>query len=916
MKRPSCGWWSGRLRQGVLGYAGVCGFASFLMFLRSPTLASMPLQLEGPLSPSTGAIASDPSQRERDRLLQLLAQLRSQNYVERQKAFLELWRASPKADALLERLGQDSNLQQSTSLRWLQLLRKMGGEPKEVAEMFSNLELVSSGNYRPLLRMARDHQWAQIVTLLGLVDGDRRGLLVYDTDSCEELLSLAVSDSEWALLPNLVDLLAEEEQRVAIREVWRWLNMGIGSSEPMIEGVLAKCLQKDWDGNLEEAIAFAEGSDRQDIKEFLQQKGFCWKALAEPIRRVPEGMRVSQIDELFTATKNSLYFSWAGEVEASMAWKKVVDEVSENAFGHHELAFCLMTLGEMDRGLQLCEKISPRTAFMAYRLRGDYPSLFRMVGLDPLEGIDFEKWVNEKIAKIRDEDQDSPSFGILAETSQILDRLGYADAAKKLESGLERYAQRSQAEPDSMCELLEQWVEHSRRDRARAYLAGFLDRKSHLRSFERDIRPDFEHLLISVFPGLQGVGCRLLFAIKQGSEGASWLEALECMDRIYHGALPESWDRQRFEDLIWDAFYAHTDDEIPVTQLATVLSQLSRDLGFQNLATSLLQEAPKYPSTMAMIAEIRANLGDFESALKIANAIQKSQERPNDWTLVFRKSQWLDALGRHDEATDLLQSTLCLLTSTDSRKSASESLRDVGMEKEADDLLRLTWNLAVPNDDLLSELSNQLALRFEERDPLFAANLMRVLQISHLSLDQPVGIYPAFQMITKSREKVFDARYLISNGRFEEADDCVKACFRWLPDDIDAALKLVPLAEASGGGEHAEAWYRLYRDHYLAHLEKWPEDSVFHNDLAWLCAKLDRELDLALQHAGIACRLRPNDATYLDTLAEVEFRRGEIDRAIAIAAECLDLDPKNEPHRKQLKRFVEARKARHSKPLP
>ena len=45
------------------------------------------------------------------------------------------------------------------------------------------------------------------------------------------------------------------------------------------------------------------------------------------------------------------------------------------------------------------------------------------------------------------------------------------------------------------------------------------------------------------------------------------------------------------------------------------------------------------------------------------------------------------------------------------------------------------------------------------------------------------------------------------------------------------------------------------------------------------------------------------EATYLDTLAEIEYRLGNVERAIELSEKCLRMEPKNKQHRKQLKRF-------------
>jgi hypothetical protein len=49
--------------------------------------------------------------------------------------------------------------------------------------------------------------------------------------------------------------------------------------------------------------------------------------------------------------------------------------------------------------------------------------------------------------------------------------------------------------------------------------------------------------------------------------------------------------------------------------------------------------------------------------------------------------------------------------------------------------------------------------------------------------------------------------------------------------------------------------------------------------------------------------VEPKSAGYIDTLAEVHFRKGERDKAIALMKRCVELEPQHSYFRKQLVRF-------------
>ena len=64
-----------------------------------------------------------------------------------------------------------------------------------------------------------------------------------------------------------------------------------------------------------------------------------------------------------------------------------------------------------------------------------------------------------------------------------------------------------------------------------------------------------------------------------------------------------------------------------------------------------------------------------------------------------------------------------------------------------------------------------------------------------------------------------------------------------------------------------------------------------------------RDLDDALKHSTKAVKLEPKNAGYIDTLAEVHFRKGDRDKALSLMKECVELTPKNPYFKRQLVRF-------------
>ncbi len=133
------------------------------------------------------------------------------------------------------------------------------------------------------------------------------------------------------------------------------------------------------------------------------------------------------------------------------------------------------------------------------------------------------------------------------------------------------------------------------------------------------------------------------------------------------------------------------------------------------------------------------------------------------------------------------------------------------------------------------------------------------------------------------------------------------------PGDTDALIDVVAALDAAGDRARADALYAKTTAHYRALCAKHPASGSLHNQLAWAAAKCGRDLDDALTHGARAVELEPDDTASLDTLAEVHFRRGEMDKAIETINRCIALEPKNKHHREQLARFQAARAGEKAK---
>ncbi len=88
-----------------------------------------------------------------------------------------------------------------------------------------------------------------------------------------------------------------------------------------------------------------------------------------------------------------------------------------------------------------------------------------------------------------------------------------------------------------------------------------------------------------------------------------------------------------------------------------------------------------------------------------------------------------------------------------------------------------------------------------------------------------------------------------------------------------------------------------------------PREPQNYNALAWFLAELDRDHDEGIRAVRRALELRPGEPAFIDTLAELQFKKGDVRAAIKTIRRVIDVCPyANDYYRHQLDRFEAALK--------
>jgi tetratricopeptide (TPR) repeat protein len=193
----------------------------------------------------------------------------------------------------------------------------------------------------------------------------------------------------------------------------------------------------------------------------------------------------------------------------------------------------------------------------------------------------------------------------------------------------------------------------------------------------------------------------------------------------------------------------------------------------------------------------------------------------------------------------------------------------------------------------------------EEKDPLRAAALSERAMVatlrtstSYLELESMVRV--PFQ-IHKMR-----AQGLVAEAKWEAVQREITLAAAVHPADVRLAEDVVPLLDKAGRRDEAEQLFKRQCEGLEKAIRAYPENAFHFNNLAWLQARCHRQLDEALQHAQRAVALQPETASYLDTLAEVHFHRGNREEAVRLSKQAVAMAPRMRTLREQLARFERA----------
>ena len=121
---------------------------------------------------------------------------------------------------------------------------------------------------------------------------------------------------------------------------------------------------------------------------------------------------------------------------------------------------------------------------------------------------------------------------------------------------------------------------------------------------------------------------------------------------------------------------------------------------------------------------------------------------------------------------------------------------------------------------------------------------------------------------------------LLEEGNRKEALRLFRSAFELMNGDGLLADDYFPLLREAGVVDEHDRNYAIVSRRFAESIAAFPKAHNTYNSAAWMAARASRDLDQALAHVNTALEMRPRQAAYLDTKAEVWFARREREEAV------------------------------------
>lgn len=836
--------------------------------------------------------------------------LGDRRFANREAAMRWLWEAGEDVAPLLERAADSSDREVSGRARLLLERLALGIRPDTPANVIREIRAYRDGDEREkaetLKRLLHEGQPEVAVRLIqySLKKNEQ-----WIESQVELVLPHLVLTNQHDLAERLLRQAAASGQQASLYRAFLVVNGRIDNAISNLEEAARRApemaqlqqlaLLYRAKGDMKRAVATARKfADRHHgLLEVLLTETGQFDELANRLASRLDLKQTPTRDDLARVGYLLAFHQAAGhKAEVDELTKRLLKWQTEIPKSDITIVRLLLTNGRFQEALPLVAKDDPLGHFSLLTQFERWDDAFEWLGIKSLDDPALDKWFEARMPKAIKGRRHAPDeFEEVTEVCRVLGRLGAkAQAARHLD----RLAQGLLELPNhfwtsEVGAVIERELDLSLRDQAFDHALKILTKGS-AKSILSTIYPDDQALAIYWWNRLRDES--------RGDPYATTLRQLrQVMDRQLEVGELRTRIEQRCKALLPQGAEA-VEEELPH------LTQTLRNYGQLREAIRLLETYDSQGRYYSLLGDMWAELEQWREA---AQAYEEAVQTQPDIAL----ARFLAGLcWQRAGESQLAQQHLAIANQLVLPPLERVSIGDELVKRHWNDEAVRQWLLVVQtvDPDSENEAIYGYALRklylssVEEEVPTHVKlhawrwTLWRTMEPEMFVAN--VGIYPYFVFQIRFQR----AKQLLEQDDLDGALEFAQSALEAAPAAIEVAELFVPELEKRGRPEDAEKLFQRTDELMMRLCQRFPNSALYANNLAWMYARCRRKLDDAYKLATRAVELEPETATYLDTLAEVEFCRGNVQRALALAQRCIELDPSHSHYRRQLRRFTAA----------
>ncbi len=842
-----------------------------------------------------------------------LIKLSDENYSVREAAYREVWKQGDKVLPELKLICQSDDPEAAIRARDLTRMIELGvlhDSPPEVIQLVEKYDKGNREERRKVIHQLRGLQAYRQILKLYALEKDRETLAMLETEVRGVALEAAREclGSDQPDVPGAFDYLkmarAEAPEYMAMATLHRstgTLDQAIADETAADEKnpVLHYCLLAVA-GRLDEAASAADAAGLPYAGARLRLLGgnpLPWLASAPLPPQIPATPGLDIYRKIAAAI-------WKGE-PVDPEWLTSLRRLARSGDEDDQVRslMLLFLAGDLKEAEDILAKTHPLAAFNHFESGERVDRALSVLGLDPAKP-DYNEWARKRFKVFLEApDTENDEVAELKTLGSFLERRGlYKELDEAFNGPLAELAGKNS---ESFLRLLSQMFPQGSEDRFSPLVRPVLKAVA---AYGGDDEVRWAQAVEYLFDNHDGSAAQMWNWMGTLEPGMSRAERLELFARI-HDVLPDPGDqRQSFIEKTWKA--AEKAEKIERRRLAELLMGIlepGKDAEIYTRCHAELKTAGADDNNGSERDQIEALMtqGKWKEAAKIwMDAVAKEPGQPilraYAAACLWRAGDEAEA-AKQEAKADLLS-----LGDTTTLYRCAGAFEGTGEFQRA----RKWWERAgiecTSDLGIFAPVLHNLAESALSAGDWKAAASLKEGSLLEIAISYDKSAYSA-SLCQKSRVEAEMIRGLARldsdrEGALKILKPAAELPFAEtaLADDFFAPLRAAGLTEL-----HDQAFEKHWNT-VVTMIDRYPACENSRNSAAWLASRANRRLDEAEKYLTEALKTSPRQAAYLDTMAEIQFARGDREKAVSFSAKALKEMPDDLQLQRQFQRFQSA----------